>query len=106
MALISRNLGRDIQLASGISPDDRIIVAPPDGIADGNQVRIASGVKAGDAAKASANVRKLRFDLQRGNTVGAREQEKTRSCAGGDRGNQSSTGLVTSLHCRNLEDPH
>ena len=38
---IARDLGRDIELASGVSPDDRIIVAPPDGIADGDQVRIA-----------------------------------------------------------------
>jgi membrane fusion protein (multidrug efflux system) len=39
---IARDLGRDIELASGISADDRIIVAPPDGIADGDQVRVAS----------------------------------------------------------------
>jgi membrane fusion protein, multidrug efflux system len=39
---IARDLGRDIELASGISPDDRIIVAPPDGIADGDQVRVAA----------------------------------------------------------------
>src|ERR1700726_4352295 len=39
---IARDLGREIELASGISPDDRVIVAPPDGIADGDQVRIAS----------------------------------------------------------------
>jgi membrane fusion protein (multidrug efflux system) len=38
---IARDLGRDIELASGISADDRIIIAPPDGIADGDQVRIA-----------------------------------------------------------------
>src|SRR5437868_12971496 len=38
---IARDLGRDIELASGISPDDRIIVAPPDGLADGDQVRVA-----------------------------------------------------------------
>jgi RND family efflux transporter MFP subunit len=38
---IARDLGRDIELASGISPEDRIIVAPPDGIADGDQVRVA-----------------------------------------------------------------
>jgi multidrug efflux pump subunit AcrA (membrane-fusion protein) len=37
---IARDLGRDIELASGISPDDRIIVAPPDGIADGDQVHV------------------------------------------------------------------
>jgi RND family efflux transporter MFP subunit len=40
---IARDLGRDIELASGISPDDRIIVAPPDGIADGDQVRVVGG---------------------------------------------------------------
>src|SRR5215212_10896777 len=38
---IARDLGRDIELGSGISPDDRVIVAPPDGLADGDQVRIA-----------------------------------------------------------------
>ncbi len=38
---IARDLGRDIELASGISPDDRVIVAPPDGLADGDQVRVA-----------------------------------------------------------------
>jgi len=42
---IARDLGRDIELGSGITADDRIIVAPPDGIADGDQVRVA-GAKA------------------------------------------------------------
>ena len=37
---IARDLGKDIELASGLSPDDRIIIAPPDGIADGDQVRV------------------------------------------------------------------
>ncbi|WP_159009599.1 efflux RND transporter periplasmic adaptor subunit [Bradyrhizobium sp. S69] len=39
---IARDLGRDIELGSGISPDDRIIVAPPDGLSDGDQVRVAA----------------------------------------------------------------
>jgi membrane fusion protein, multidrug efflux system len=39
---IARDLGRDIELGSGLSPDDRIIVAPPDGLSDGDQVRIAA----------------------------------------------------------------
>jgi hypothetical protein len=39
---IARDLGRDIELASGVSLDDRIIDAPPDGIADGDQVRVVS----------------------------------------------------------------
>jgi RND family efflux transporter MFP subunit len=38
---IARDLGRDIELASGVAPEDRIIVAPPDGLADGDQVRVA-----------------------------------------------------------------
>jgi RND family efflux transporter MFP subunit len=38
---IARDLGKDIELASGISADDRVIVAPPDGLADGDQVRVA-----------------------------------------------------------------
>jgi membrane fusion protein, multidrug efflux system len=40
---IARDLGRDIELASGISADDRIITAPPDGLADGDQVRVTGG---------------------------------------------------------------
>jgi multidrug efflux pump subunit AcrA (membrane-fusion protein) len=44
---ISRDLGRTIELASGLSPEDRVVVTPPDGIADGDQVRVA-----GSAAKA------------------------------------------------------
>jgi RND family efflux transporter MFP subunit len=49
---IARDLGRDIELASGVSPDDRIITAPPDGIADGDQVRV-TGAKGGKPATAS-----------------------------------------------------
>ncbi len=42
---IARDLGRDIELASGVSPDDRIITAPPDGIADGDPVHVVNTVK-------------------------------------------------------------
>lgn len=38
---IARDLGRDIELASGVMAEDRVIIAPPDGLADGDQVRIA-----------------------------------------------------------------
>ena len=48
---IARDLGREIELGSGLSPEDRIIVAPPDGLADGDQVRVA-GTK-GKPAKVS-----------------------------------------------------
>ncbi|MBI5130000.1 MAG: efflux RND transporter periplasmic adaptor subunit [Rhodopseudomonas palustris] len=40
---IARDLGREIELASGLAPDDRIIIAPPDGISDGDKVRVVSG---------------------------------------------------------------
>jgi membrane fusion protein, multidrug efflux system len=43
---IARDLGRTIELASGLSPDDRVVVTPPDGVADGDQVRVAGGAKA------------------------------------------------------------
>jgi membrane fusion protein (multidrug efflux system) len=43
---ISRDLGRTIELATGLAPDDRVIVTPPDGISDGDPVRVA-----GEAAK-------------------------------------------------------
>jgi RND family efflux transporter MFP subunit len=39
---ISRDLGRDIELAGGITLDDRIISTPPDGIVDGDPVRVVS----------------------------------------------------------------
>ncbi|MBI3700672.1 MAG: efflux RND transporter periplasmic adaptor subunit [Afipia sp.] len=38
---IARDLGREIEIATGLSPDDRIVVTPLDGIADGDKVRIA-----------------------------------------------------------------
>ena len=47
---IARDLGRDIELGSGVTPEDRIIVAPPDGLADGDQVRVA-GDKADSKGK-------------------------------------------------------
>jgi membrane fusion protein, multidrug efflux system len=42
---IGRDLGRTIELASGVSVDDRIITAPPDGVANGDQVRVVNTVK-------------------------------------------------------------
>ncbi len=39
---ISRDLGRDIELAGGITLDDRVISTPPDGIIDGDPVRVVS----------------------------------------------------------------
>ncbi len=39
---ISRDLGNEVELASGIAADDRVVANPPDGIATGDQVRIAA----------------------------------------------------------------
>ena len=36
---IARDLGKEIEIASGLAADDRVIIAPPDGLADGDQVR-------------------------------------------------------------------
>jgi hypothetical protein len=47
---IARDLGRTIELASGLTPEDRVVVTPPDGIADGDQVRVA-----GATAKAATD---------------------------------------------------
>src|SRR5437868_822892 len=50
---IARDLGKEIELASGVAPDDRVIVAPPDGIADGDQVRVVGAGAKGKPATAS-----------------------------------------------------
>jgi membrane fusion protein (multidrug efflux system) len=50
---IARDLGKEIELASGVAPDDRVIVAPPDGIADGDQVRVVGAGAKGRPATAS-----------------------------------------------------
>ena len=52
---ISRDLGREVEIATGLTADDRIIESPPDGIANGDQVRIAGergNVAAGEPAPA------------------------------------------------------
>jgi RND family efflux transporter MFP subunit len=39
---IARDLGREIELASGVTVEDRVISTPPDGIVDGDPVRVVS----------------------------------------------------------------
>lgn len=43
---IARDHGREIEIASGLLADDRIVTAPPDGLSNGDQVRVS-----GPAAK-------------------------------------------------------
>jgi membrane fusion protein, multidrug efflux system len=39
---IARDLGREIELAGGVTMEDRVISTPPDGIVDGDAVRVVS----------------------------------------------------------------
>jgi RND family efflux transporter MFP subunit len=51
---IERDLGAVVELASGLSPNDRVIQNPPDGVGNGDPVRLATSGSAG-AAAARAN---------------------------------------------------
>jgi len=51
---VARDLGTSIELASGISPDDRVIESPPDGLENGDRVRVAAAVDGGAAKAGSA----------------------------------------------------
>jgi RND family efflux transporter MFP subunit len=48
---ISRDYGKTIELASGLSPQDRVIESPPDGVAEGDEVRIAQAAAPKAATK-------------------------------------------------------
>jgi RND family efflux transporter MFP subunit len=48
---IARDLGREVEIATGLTPEDRVIESPPDGISAGDQVRIATRAGAGNAAE-------------------------------------------------------
>jgi RND family efflux transporter MFP subunit len=47
---IERDLGAVVELASGLSPNDRVIENPPDGVGNGDLVRLAAARSAGAAA--------------------------------------------------------
>ena len=52
---ISRDLGSEVEIASGIVADDRVVINPPDGVVTGDQVRVAGAPGApGEPATASA----------------------------------------------------
>lgn len=48
---ISRDLGQVLEIASGVARDDRIIDSPPDGIGEGDLVRIVKGPGAAPAGR-------------------------------------------------------
>ena len=51
---IARDLGKVIELAAGIAADDRVIESPPDGIANGDLVRVETAGTAGTAGTSGA----------------------------------------------------
>ena len=50
---IARDLGKEIEIASGLAADDRVIIAPPDGLADGDEVRVSGAGARGKPATVS-----------------------------------------------------
>ena len=45
--------GKEVEIATGLTAEDRVIETPPDGIASGDQVRIAGKPGAGNAAEST-----------------------------------------------------
>ena len=43
---ISRDLGQVVEIGSGLAADDRVIESPPDGLVDGDPVRVVNTAKA------------------------------------------------------------
>jgi len=56
---ISRDLGKEVAIASGLAADDRVIASPPDGIASGDLVRVAGGAGILGAPETTATKRAL-----------------------------------------------
>ncbi len=54
---IARDLGREIEIATGLTPQDTIIVTPLDGIVNGDQVRIASKATKDGAEKKTSDAK-------------------------------------------------
>jgi hypothetical protein len=49
--VVGRDLGSSIEIASGLSPNDRVIDSPPDSIVSGELVRLAQPINGEGAAK-------------------------------------------------------
>src|SRR5262249_42899965 len=55
--VIARDLGPEVEIAWGLSPDDRVIETPPDGIASGDLVRVVGEPGTKSAREAPAKPR-------------------------------------------------
>jgi RND family efflux transporter MFP subunit len=51
---ISRDLGKEVEIGSGLAAEDRIVESPPDGIASGDEVRIAGAPGSPNAPESAA----------------------------------------------------
>ena len=51
---VSRDLGKEVEIGSGIGADDRVIQSPPDGIAAGDEVRVAGAAGENGERKTAA----------------------------------------------------
>lgn len=60
---IARDLGKVIEIASGLSAEDRLIDNPQDGIANGDEVRVASSDSGQTSGKTASAEAKKRADL-------------------------------------------
>lgn len=54
---VARDLGTTIELAAGLSPDDRVIESPPDGVENGDRVQIAGKATTSPASSGVARKR-------------------------------------------------
>jgi membrane fusion protein, multidrug efflux system len=54
---IARDLGSEIEIGTGLQADDRVIAAPPDGIAEGDAVRIAGAAAPKPVATAAGSAK-------------------------------------------------
>ena len=60
---IARDLGREVEIGSGLTADDRVIESPPDGIAEGDQVRVAGKPDAARGATPRSGRRSCRYRM-------------------------------------------
>jgi multidrug efflux pump subunit AcrA (membrane-fusion protein) len=52
---IARDLGKEVEIGAGLSATDRVIASPPDGIAEGDTVRVAGNGAPNVPANAVSN---------------------------------------------------
>jgi multidrug efflux pump subunit AcrA (membrane-fusion protein) len=51
---LGRNLGTDVEVVSGLTPQDRVIESPPDSLSTGDLVRAVDNAPAGEDGRLAA----------------------------------------------------